>query len=339
MAWPAGDEPGLPHFRANVAQDVTAEILETLKDALPDGAARFAELTSLGPSDGAAGRYCLKLHDVQYFVRVTARWGRPALEADIVAFLASEGVAVIPFSTAGLTLNWQGDKFRVDLRPLVPGRHFEGAVADTNALARVLADCHAALRLYPRAPEVRQNAVERHRRLESVVVMLQNAIANEDLSIFGIHADWARQRRDWLAEIAECFLPNFESRGGAQVLHGEIHPGNVLFRSADGAPVLLDFEESVATYAPPDWDLAYFLQRFLLRGTADPASARAAITPPLSVYGVASIDTNYFRETCWSAMMTILDLCVNDQTETSISEYQKFYELDRKALTLFGISR
>ncbi|SVE17352.1 uncharacterized protein METZ01_LOCUS470206, partial [marine metagenome] len=55
-----------------------------------------------------------------------------------------------------------------------------------------------------------------------------------------------------------------------QVLHGELHPGNLLFPIDGSQPVILDLEDSLFSWLPIRMDIAYTLERFILiRDTDD----------------------------------------------------------------------
>jgi Ser/Thr protein kinase RdoA (MazF antagonist) len=70
----------------------------------------------------------------------------------------------------------------------------------------------------------------------------------------------------------------------AQVLHGDLNLGNVLFRAGDQGPVLLDFEDAIHNYHSPIVDLAMVIERFILVFQEEDPQALAASALLLSSY-------------------------------------------------------
>ena len=50
----------------------------------------------------------------------------------------------------------------------------------------------------------------------------------------------------------------------AQMIHGDMNYGNIIFNRVDGKPIIIDFEDSGATWLSPLYDLAFVIQRFIL---------------------------------------------------------------------------
>lgn len=50
----------------------------------------------------------------------------------------------------------------------------------------------------------------------------------------------------------------------AQMIHGDMNYGNVLFNKVNNQPVIIDFEDATASWLSPLYDLAFVIQRFVL---------------------------------------------------------------------------
>jgi thiamine kinase-like enzyme len=51
---------------------------------------------------------------------------------------------------------------------------------------------------------------------------------------------------------------------GAQMIHGDMNYGNVLFNKLNDQPIIIDFEDAASAWISPLYDLAFVIQRFVL---------------------------------------------------------------------------
>jgi hypothetical protein len=106
FGWPGGDCPGELLFRHWPERDVLAAVQQVLAGKLPGVEEGGTELAALCPPDGAVGRYRLDTPEGSWFVRISARWGLPELEADLTDYLFQSGLRVNPLIVAGVGLDW-----------------------------------------------------------------------------------------------------------------------------------------------------------------------------------------------------------------------------------------
>jgi len=334
FGWPGGDHPGEIDFAVPVSAEVREAILAALAGRWPDVAA--AKLAALTPPDGVVGRYRFTLpNSTTHFLRVSARWGEPALEQGITGWLRDQGVAVNHLDLAGLRIPFQGTDFRLDVRAFIPGRHFDGSLADLQSLAAALAACHRSLRDFPRSEAVRLHAASRSIRLEATRANIAVALARHDWTYFSGDPQWAEQHAPWLTEMAVSFDPFFDRLSGAQCLHAQVHRANVLYRSADAHPVLVDFEEAIQTLAPVTWDLAYFLQRFCLHDEPSAEIFAERLATVRAAYGAwPSGVAEMMRQTAWLSIAIIVANRHDQAIVNPPAEYQKFVTLEEQARRL-----
>jgi thiamine kinase-like enzyme len=114
-----------------------------------------------------------------------------------------------------------------------------------------------------------------------------------------------------------------------------VHPGNVLFDDS-GSAVLLDWEEAVHTFAPPAYDLAYFVQRFCLRNEIPDDNREQLLLTVERVYGKLPPLADIMRQLAWFSIAAIANFGTRGMT-VGLSEYQKFVRLEQKARTLVGV--
>ncbi|MBI4589771.1 MAG: aminoglycoside phosphotransferase family protein [Candidatus Rokubacteria bacterium] len=338
FAWPGGDRPGHPDFHYEPSETVVEAIKEALTPSFPPVMDSEARFRALRMPNGPVGRYRLITSDGSWFVRVSVRWGNPGLERSITRYLASRGVHVNALHVAGRPLQWNGRVFRVDVRPMIAGRHFDGSADDLRSLASTLAACHRALVNFPGADAVRAAASVRSRRLVKIRDFIVAALKRDEFGVFAEQATWASDHRDWLVDMTEQFEPRLDEHPHAQCLHGEIHPGNVVFRSDDGAAVLVDFEESVHVFAPPAWDLAFLVQRFCLCDDPSLSGGLERLSVIARAYGGPLPGlARMMRQAAWFSMATIVDLRISQGVATPVDEYEKFVRLERQAREFEGV--
>lgn len=338
FGWPGGDRPGELNFRFNPSPDDGQAVFEALRQELPGLKTEDACLKALTPPDGVVGRYRLGCALGEYFVRISTREGMPRLENAILAHLAAQGAQVNPLLAAGKIFSLNGRTYRLDLRPLIDGRHFNHSEEDLASVAAALRVCHDSLSDFPESAVIRANAVGRSRKLVQARDALTEMIRMDRFGALGTAASWASRHREWLQEMTELFNPELHLLPDAQVLHGEIHPGNVLFLRDSGQAVLLDFEESVHIFAPPSWDLAYLIQRFCLTEGQTAGDIERSIGIVSRHYGQPLPPlAGMMRQAAWTAMAVIADLHISGGVVTPVEEYDKFVRLERQARRLEGV--
>lgn len=338
LAWPQGDVPGELAFRHPVPAPLAKAVIKAAGDALGLPLDSGVELGRLSPGDGAAGGYRLAVGQEAWFVRVTARKGEPELEMELARHLEKEGAPVNRTIACGIELAWQGENYRLDIRELLQGGHYQAKPGQPEAVARALAKVHQALVSFPQAARVRDRAVRRYKALADINLRLGRALEDDDLSLFGPMQPWARKNLAWLRTMADNFRPIYHLEPAAGCLHGEPHPANIIFTGQGQEAVLVDFEEAVHTFAPPQWDLAYFFQRLCLRDGPSPGEAEGRAAALATAYGRELGDlAGWMRQTSWLAMATILDMLCNQNLLAPASEFDKFIGLERQARDLAGV--
>jgi hypothetical protein len=334
LGWPTGDQPGDLRFQHAPSPAAQEAILRALSPVFPPAKSPDAALRALTPPDGIAGRYRLDTPDGAWFVRASMWLGDAALEKLMLDYLVSKGVPVNRLLVAGIMLEWDGKVYRIDVRPLIEGRHFDGSPRDLAQAASTLAACHIALSDFPFADPIRRAADKRYRQQVEARHLIDEAILLNDFQVFGAQAVWARDHVSWLREMVSNFKPLFHRLSDAQCIHGQVHPGNVLFQ--DSIAVLVDWEEAVYNFAPPAFDLAYFVQRFCLHDNPPPDALRQRLDTIAAHYGPLPPLAGMMRQLAWMSMAAIVDF-QKQGIATPPSEYDKFVRLEQQARTLVSV--
>lgn len=337
FAWAGGDRPRDTAFGHAVGPEVARRIIEAVPDRLLNPADREgARLTALAPGGGLVGRYRLQTGAFDAFLRVTARWGAPQREADVVDHLARLGESVNPMLACGVPVQdpAREHRLRMDIRPMLgAGTHFTGDERELESLGRSLCGVHRALAAYPNAGAIAWQARERFARLQA---LSEGFARNPRAMAEGLepYREWIRTNAEWCAaaaaEVGPSLLADVDD---AQCVHGEPHQANVLF--VDGHAILLDFEETVHLYVSPRWDLAFAVQRFVLAGEPDEGERSRRLAALEHGYGAPVFDQFALRCVAWTTLLIVFDLWQRQRIRTPLSECDKFmrHEQDAVALT------
>ncbi len=334
FAWPGGDAPGRIEFNHPVRAELKERILQRLSEVMPGQSAAGAEIRAMAPPNGSIGRYGVSTPTGEWFVRISGRWAEPKLEQALSRFLRDSGVPVNALEVAGETFEADGYALRFDVRRLLSARHFDGSLEDLSQIAAALGKCHQALVHFPRAEEVRQLSAARFARLAETLSHMGELLRREDWGAFAKDPEWAKSRRDWLTTMLAEFNPRFDEDEGAQTLHAQIHRGNVVFL-ADGSPVLVDLEEAVHTYAPPEWDIAHLVQRFCLFDSPSPEVLSERLSTIAKSYGAPYHGlAKMMRRIAWLSIAILVQDHLVDDAGAPTSEYEKFTRLEQQAREL-----
>lgn len=332
-AWAGGSCPGSLSFIHTRPDQMVRAILGSLATTFTPAGEKGVRLSALTPGDAVVGGYRLDTQAGSWFVRVNARLGDPALERALSDWLVSRGAPVNGLLATTAAMMWKGRRFRVDVRPLIVGRHFDGSTADIESIATSLAACHAALADFPWREDIRRRAHEHFKRLERQRENIRAFLEGRSFSVSAIPVDWMDLRRAWLLEMVESYRPDFDTMVNAQCLHGELHQANALIVDGGGA-ILFDFEESIYVYAPLAWDMAYFIQRFCLYDEPDPTKARERLNGIRHGYA-RDVDVatalEMMRQIAWHCIAYIQDLFERTGILSPVSELDKFVALERQA--------
>lgn len=338
FAWPGGDRPGKLEFKFDVPGRIEEAIKKTLESIFPKLKNNPYQIHSLLPVKTPAGRYCLTGPDGSYFVRISSRLGNPVLEQSIIQFLNERNVNVNPILMTESEHILEGQKFRIDIRPMINGRHFSGSEEDLLNIAAELGKCHSALAEFPKASEVKASARKRFTKLEEACGLISDSLKRDSFEILGGMASWSRKHRDWLEEMTGNFVSDIYKSPDAQTLHGQVHRANVLFRLDDGGAVLFDFEESVNIFAPCEWDLAYFVQRFSLFDDPPPEVIGRRLEVISLGYGKKLPPlVPLMRQAAWYSIAIIFHHFINKGVVTPLEECNKFVRLEEQARRYEGI--
>lgn len=164
----------------------------------------------------------------------------------IAAWAAGKGVGAVAVSSV-----IKAGGYAFIAYPLFDGEYYrQGDRSQLSMLARGLASLHCALEDYPEKETI---AVANVQMLEKCLKTRHKLASGEWLAPY--HAG---QVRDLMQSWSE--LPHLS--GVSIPLHGDTNPGNVLFTR--DRTIFIDFEDAYFSFFPPEFELAYALERFLL---------------------------------------------------------------------------
>ena len=332
LGWPGGDKPGKLSFGIPVPKSTRDFIFSAVQEfiSLQDGKDDVHALTK---PNSLIGRFRLNARNGDWFVKVSDVIGFPDLENEISLYLQKKNVSINPLAFTKTTVDSLGKQYRIDIRPFINGRHYNGSKKDFFSLIETVGQLHDALLYFKSQTKIRSIAAKRFNRLARIKDNLKASLKRNSFKIFAEHQAWAKEHKSWLGTMADEFNPNFHLQPHAQCLHGEIHPGNVIY-NRDKA-TLIDFEESVHVFAPRSWDLCYIGQRFCLQPQSNEDKINEQLSSIEKETGQSVPElASMMRQIAWFAMAVILDLRNNHQKVCPQSEYDKFVRLEQQALSL-----
>lgn len=254
---------------------------------------------------------------------------RQAAADAVASWVAHFGVRT-PIPLPGFP-RMMGNDHTVFAYQYIVSRFANTTVSDLSQIGTSLAIMHAALAQYPDSTEVQRTSAIR-------TAMLTN---RRNIVCSGLHSAGPKPAR--LREIFEREMALFsllEDAPEHQPLHGDLVYGNILFPMKDGAPVLLDFEDTLISWLPIDIDIALALERFILLPEQDDDMALVLGRGMLRAYGEARGKDSGFlahplsdslRLLSVRALATLAEMEAQGST-VNIAEWEKFFNLYQHAI-------
>lgn len=200
------------------------------------------------------GHFTVAASDRVYFIKILSN---TAAESQIIGdrfarWLESEGVAVscVLEECPVKVFDGSAAMFIYD--------HVDGHYCldnhDLSVLGRALAKLHAAMLNCPWRGQVSEKGRVRHSAIISTLHDFQDG---------KIGGSIPEDAKELLADddVFNCLNMLVEK---AQVVHGDVNYGNVLFRESDGDAVFLDFENTETAWFSPMMELSFVIERFAL---------------------------------------------------------------------------
>ena len=217
-------------------------------------------------------------------------------------------------------------KYAVLAYDYINGRFSNSSSSDIKALGLSLGELHNALGKCPYREEIRKAGNSRHDGLISRLTETQKS--RRDLPV-------PAEAQRILTSAPLELLQGLTNR--AQVIHGDLNYGNILFRGSEPIPVFLDFEDSWSAWFSPIMDLALVIERFILGGGESDAIALSKVL--LEAY--YSVSDNRFecpeelrlilKGMSVRAILLLLLLFDDHPGKVTFSEWSKFVHLYREA--------
>ena len=167
------------------------------------------------------------------------------------------------------------NSYSVAIYPCIAGGYFQGGLDHVLLLADVVARLHLAARKIP--AEVQDNV----KKSNATWLCTLNSTAKE----FIAEPDTVVPHTQAVKNILEAVPPLVQTEQ-AQIIHGDINPGNFLFYQGGGT--LLDFEDTHMSWFAPELEIAFILERFIFAQQQDDAWKNTACEVFLRTYSAVS---------------------------------------------------
>lgn len=179
-------------------------------------------------------------------------------EIKILDYLFKNNAAVNPIVYSKI-IDFESDLLRIDIRPYIESRFFNNSKEDIYKLGKGLGEIHKLLKKFEPKECLKKNSIKRYESLKSIKELIK-----QENDSFSDYSGWIKKNSSLLNEFEKKFDPFFHLYREASLIHGEVHPGNVIFSKKNDKIFFIDFEESVHTFAPITWDIGFVVQRFFL---------------------------------------------------------------------------
>jgi thiamine kinase-like enzyme len=152
------------------------------------------------------------------------------------------------------------DEYAVLAYEYINGRFSNNSESDIKALGLSLGKLHNVMKVCPYQEEIKEAGIARHEMLMSRLVEIHNGRCSDH-----VPEDVRQLLTNASSELLQVLVDK------AQVIHGDLNYGNVLFLGSKPMPVFLDFEDSWTAWFSPLMDLALVIERFTLIGSDEDA--------------------------------------------------------------------
>jgi Ser/Thr protein kinase RdoA (MazF antagonist) len=332
MAWDTDVRPDKITFEYDIDKDISKCILSAVCDQFfPDKIHSEFSLKALKSVVDPAGHYCLTDENNKYFLRISRRQRKnPVIEDDIIEYLSNVGIKVNSPLSAGKQIAWNNHTYLLCVFPLLNVRHFDGSKEDLSKLASAVFNLHEKLKEYHFKEKVCAHAFETAERLAMVQEQIKGYLVSNKYEPFNELADWVISNRNWIDVMLREFDPYMCKRNEAQLIHGELHLGNVMFALEDGDVIFTDFEESPDAWLPCSFDLAYIAHRFCMDRNPSEQLFVKRIEVIRDHYGQLPDDLKQMmRNVCWYNVTLTIDRSLRRESFTTDIECDKFVNFER----------
>jgi hypothetical protein len=313
-------------FQTNVNPSIKRAISDALKHKFDIS---DYELKLLFPSKNASGSYRLFTKTDDYFIRVTSRIGDYSLEKSLIHHLNKDNVSINDILIGGVQLNWQDNLYRIDVRPFIEGNHYSNSEIELESLLIEMQIFHNSIGNFSYEKTVKDNQRNISNNQINLIKLIRDAIHIQDYDRFKEYSSWVHLHQDWLENILSHYDPMFYKMPNAQCIHGQVHPGNVMF--IKNKATIFDLETSIMTYAPKCWDYSWILQRFCLDYNLEKKelSKKVRLIVKYSNEKLSSL-LKMARIISVNNVLSVFDYRINQDTIVPQSELEKFHNHELK---------
>ena len=208
--------------------------------------------------------------------------------------------------------------------PYIDGSFNNGEPQQLASLGQALAHLHRVLHQCPWQQDVRRLGTARQQMLLDRLQQIQQGRCN------GIPAAAVSLLNQVKSDQLDILYDN------AQVVHGDLNAGNILFARPNQHPVFLDFEDSLTAWFSPLTDLAYLLERFALTDPSAPAATEHILQNYYRAGGMRfeSADqlNQILRALAVRALLLLAEKAAQqEEVQPAAEEWQKFITLHHAA--------
>lgn len=226
----------------------------------------------LNRGEGFPGHYCVTAAGKKYhlLLALQADEKRLRMVRNLAQYLNRSDIAT-PIACPGASgllapiCSFEKGTYYCILSPFKETKSYDGSSMCLRGFTAALGRLHAAFRVFVRPPELKEWSQGRVAACRAAKQFLQQLVEDRQGYLFPDEiGQWVEERYKVLREIAAAYDPVFNFSSQRQIIHGDLHPGNIGF-SRDGV-VFFDLDSALENYTTPLVDLAKSLVRLIMMG-------------------------------------------------------------------------
>jgi thiamine kinase-like enzyme len=199
--------------------------------------------------------YYKVINDQPFFIKlVDDDENKTQKNASIISSWLSKAGIEVSLVRAGYPKKIKQNNYWIYAYDFIEHSFFDGSKESLYLVGSELAKMHKIMKHYPSVDKIFKIGNRKNKMLFKQLKNIKKGKQPINISANAIKI--IRNTND------EDFLSTLE---GGQMIHGDLNGGNIIFKNRNKQPIFIDFEDSISTWLPPLYDVAFVIQRLVLR--------------------------------------------------------------------------
>jgi len=250
------------------------------------------------------------------------------LSAEKIALWLEKSKLSVSCAIGNYPKKYAGDDLWIYVYDYIEHNFFSGDEKELFFVGSELGKMHVLMQKYPLVSEVSVNGKKKNTALFTQLNKIRsNKLSQKLLPTRAIELIKNTTDKEFQV-LFHC----------AQMIHGDMNSGNVIFKTGSSKPIFIDFEDSTTAWMSPLYDVAFVLQRFVLMNNFENKVQLALtfIKGYCLQFNLKSILSNgdllIMLRMISIRSLLILSMLPNEIQSTFLKEIDKFVNLHREML-------